>query len=68
MKETFVNWIRVSERIPEKRKEVLIYTAYGEISLGWNENGTWHDISDGHAGADVTWWAEKPDGPEENDE
>lgn len=34
-------WLSVSERLPEKKDEVLVTTSWGDVCMAWCDNGKW---------------------------
>lgn len=58
-------WISVTERLPESRKEsVLIALRWGEVDIGWCEDGRWRsEFVNEYEDGEVTNWMPLPSPP-----
>jgi hypothetical protein len=65
-----MSWISVEDRLPPKKKPVLIRNADGDFAKGWLTTGkwfeTWDDTYDGYS--KTIYWMEVPEPPESKDE
>lgn len=65
-------WISVKDRLPEKNKDVLVFTELGKMAVAFHEGGIyWYlyagDDSEGGyepSGEKITHWAQLPNPPE----
>lgn len=62
---TVQEWISVTERLPESRKEsVLIALRWGEVDIGWCEDGRWRsEFVNEYEDGEVTHWMPLPSPP-----
>ena len=62
-------WIPVSERLPERRKDVVIIALrWGEVDVGWCEDGVWgSEFVDKYEDGEVTHWMPLPEPPKEGE-
>jgi len=60
-------WIPVSERLPEQREDVLVFTQYGTHVAARNEYGEWYPShGDGWQFPEPTHWMPMPVDPPES--
>ena len=62
-------WIPVSERLPEKGKDVVITALrWGEVDVGWCEDGVWgSEFVNKYECGEVTHWMPLPEPPKEGE-
>ena len=60
--EVVQEWISVDDRLPENGKEgVLIALRWGEVDIGWCEDGRWHsEFVNEYEDGEVTHWMPLP--------
>ena len=55
------NWIDVNDRLPENDREVLIYSLWQTIDIGWYYNGEWSCENYNCEDGDVVAWMPLPE-------
>ena len=62
---TVQEWISVKDRLPESGKDVvLIALRWGEVDIGWCENGRWgSEFVNEYDDGEVTHWMPLPQPP-----
>ena len=64
-----IEWIAVSERMPDAMETVLLHVAYephvgSEVLIGFWDGGRWADVEADRLHGVVQAWAEMPKGPQ----
>lgn len=66
-----MHWINVNEELPKGFKDVLVYipseAPLPTVHEGYYANGQWFCKGVFHNVDEVTYWAEMPSGPKEDD-
>ncbi len=61
-------WIPVSERLPDKRLPVLVYTIYGETYSAMLLGEVWTGLHRDFRKGEITHWMPLPEPPKEREE
>lgn len=56
-------WIKVSDKLPEENKDVLVYDSEVGICIAWLDDEDWYALGLNYV--DVTHWMPLPEIPEE---
>ena len=59
------NWIKCSERMPEKYVDVLVCDSKLNVFISHQRYGYWRDLRVGESRFEVTHWMPLPEPPQE---